>query len=55
MPSARFTPNEISCYLGSIGRLGELIVMLENLRKLNFHAMGSLKYLILIRVRLYPK
>ena len=33
MPSASFTPNEISSYWGSIGRLAELIIMLGNLRK----------------------
>ena len=32
--SARFTLNAISSYWGTIGRLGELILMLEN------HAMG---------------
>jgi hypothetical protein len=43
VPSARFTPNNISSYWGSIGRLGELILMLENLRKWPyFHAMGPL-------------
>jgi hypothetical protein len=47
MPSARFTPDKISSYWGSIGRLGELILMLENLRKWNFHVMGSLRVLYL--------
>ena len=41
MPSARFTPNEISSYWGSIGMLGEL---LENLRMWHFHAMRSLRH-----------
>ena len=40
--SARFIPNAISSYWGTIGRLGELILMLENLMKWNFHAMGPL-------------
>ena len=44
IPTARFTPNVISTYLGTIGRLGELILMLENLIKWHFHAMGPLKY-----------
>ena len=31
--TARFTPNAIFSYWGTIGRLGELILMLENLIK----------------------
>ena len=37
IPSARFTPNVISSHLWTIGRLGELILILENV-----HAMGPL-------------
>ena len=45
MPSVRFTPNEISSYWGSIGRLGELILMLENHRKgSEFSYHGIFKY-----------
>ena len=33
IPTARFTPNAIFSYWGTIGRLGELILMLENLIK----------------------
>ena len=42
MPSACFTTIAILSYWWSIGRLGELI-LLEELRKWNFHAMGSLR------------
>ena len=33
IPGGCFTPNAISSYWGTIGRLGELILMLENLIK----------------------
>ena len=37
-----FTPNAILSYWGTIGRLGELILIFENLIKWKFHAMGPL-------------
>ena len=40
--SARFTPNASFSNWGTIGRLGELIFMLENLIKWDFHVMGPL-------------
>lgn len=42
IPRARFTPIAISSHWGTIGRLVELILMLKNLIKWNFHAMGPL-------------
>ena len=42
IPSARFTANAISSHWGTMGRLGEPILMLENLIKGHFHAMGPL-------------
>ena len=42
MPSARFTPNGISSYWGSIARLGKLILKLETSER-DFHVMGSLR------------
>ena len=41
MPRARFKPNEISSYWGSIGRLGELILMLENLMPWDLKMVSS--------------
>ena len=42
IPRAWFTPITISSHWGTIGRLGELILMLKNLIKWHFHAMGPL-------------
>uniref|UniRef100_A0A8C9XFQ8 ATP-binding cassette, sub-family C (CFTR/MRP), member 12 n=1 Tax=Sander lucioperca TaxID=283035 RepID=A0A8C9XFQ8_SANLU len=42
IPRARFTPITISSHWGTIGRLGELALMLKNLIKGHFHAMGPL-------------
>ena len=44
IPTARFTPNVISSYVGTIGRLGELKLVLKNLIKWDFHAMGPLRW-----------
>ena len=41
-PGARFIPNASFSHWGTIGRLEELIFMLENLIKGDFHAMGPL-------------
>ena len=41
--SARFTPSAISSYWRTIGRLGELVLMLENLQVI-FSCLGTFKF-----------
>ena len=40
IPRVCFTPIAISSHRGTIGRLGELLLMLDNLMKWNFNAMA---------------
>ena len=50
IPTDRFTPNVISSYFGTIGRLWELILMLKNLTKRNVHAVGPYVFLPVLRL-----